>query len=178
MEDSTLDKVSFHVIELNSLLEQQITKLELVRPALEKTVVLDGKHDRVVIEPEDVKWEEVLRLFFRADISSQKLIGIYQIDESDSSGIHIQNYVKKPDEKGNITNLSILKYPEDSLKIHAHEIMRNPISLSDLEMAICFRMTETNDMLLSNYQIRGFQKMILKDTVFYTISGKLIFDAE
>ena len=178
MEDSTPDKASFHVFELNSLLEEQITKLELVKPALKKTVVLDGNPDRIVIEPGDVKWEEILRLFFRADISSPELIGIYQIDESDSSGIHIQNYVKKPDEKGDITDFTILKYPEGSLEIHAHEIMENPISLSNLKMTLCFRMTESNDLLLSDYQIRGFQKMILKDTVFYTISGKLIFNTD
>ena len=175
-EDSFSIQELNYAFDVSGLLDEQILLLEEIKPALEKIVVIDNQKEKIILESGDVNWEESLNIFTKADINSPKMMGLYTCSESDSAGYHSRNYTLKPNEISSIKHLIIIDYPNGDMEISAVERIKNPISLSLIHMRMHYIKNATSEFMLDSYAAEGFQKIITRDTLFFAVYGKVIYN--
>ncbi len=171
MEDNSSKGNSHAMYNITGLLEDQIQKLSQISANLMKTVSIDGIEESVEIPGIEVDWEETLKIFNGIDISSPGLVGVYNIQEYDSGLTHIYRYLKKPDEQGKVEFLRIEEYPEGDISISAGEVLDNPIYKSRSFTNINLINTGRFGLLIHRFQLEGYQKIISRDTMHYSIVG-------
>ena len=171
MEDNLSDRDSPEVFSITELLDGQISKLSRSKPGLMKNASIDGIEENVEIQGKEVDWEEILKSFYELDISSPRLAQMYDIQEYDSGSVHILQYRRKPGEKSKIELLRIDEYINGSLKISANESSSNPIYHSRSITNIEFARDDDQGLLIQRFQLKGYQKIISRDTVHYSVVG-------
>lgn len=169
MEDTSSERRDQTVYDITSLLETQIVKLDDLRPALTKSVTIDGVEETVVIPGVKVDWKEMLDIFSEIDISSSKLAGAYSIQEYDSGMVHVRNHFIKPGEKGRVHFLRIEEHEDGEINLSAREVLENPIFYSRSNSNILLTKTVKHGLLMRKYEFESCQKMIARDTVRYRI---------
>jgi hypothetical protein len=160
------DKKYFDLIQFT---DNQVHELYMQKLQVKKKIFLDGETDQITLDT--LNWEKELALFKEADINSPSLRDSYEIDEDKSR--HTLTYTAKEsklkvkeiklvfDEQSQMNKVSIKQvkifFSEDN---QLYEIQR------DLSM-------ELKNNLLSAYSIKGFQKVILKDSLIYDINATI-----
>lgn len=160
------DKKYFDLIQFT---DNQVHELYMQKLQVKKKIFLDGETDQITSDT--LNWEKELALFREADINSPSLRDSYEIDEDKLN--HTITYTAKEsklkvkeiklvfDEQSQMNKVSIKQvkifFSEDN---QLYEIQR------DLSM-------ELKNNLLSAYSIKGFQKVILKDSLIYEITATL-----
>lgn len=152
--------------DLASFVQKQIDLLSNQPLLIEKKIYLDGKQQEISID--SINWTKELALFKEADINLPSLSGSYAIKEDKQE--HIVSYLAKEDKlrvremqivfgEGSIENINVkevkIVYAENN---QLYEISRK------MNMKI-------KDGKLYAYAIQGFQKVVLKDSTIYEISG-------
>ncbi|MFC2124432.1 hypothetical protein ACFLU5_06440 [Bacteroidota bacterium] len=173
MEDNSSPGDSRAVFSITNLLNEQIGKLSLTKPDLVKTVSIDGVDEKNDITGSEVDWEEILKIFYEIEISSPRMAGIYNLQEYDSGIVHVSQYVRKPGEKAKVEFLRIEEYPDGSMNISSKVVQNNPIYSSSSYAKILLVNTERSGLLIQRFQLEGYQKIIARDSVQYTIDGVL-----
>ena len=171
METNLPDRDSTTVFNISELLDGQIKKLSQSKYGLMKTVSIDGVEEKIEIPGNEVNWEEALKSFYELDISSPRLSLMYDFREYDSASVHIRQYQRNRGEKNKVVLLRIEKYPNRSLRISASESSSNPISHSRSYTTIRFAQDDDQELLIRQFQLEGYQKIISRDTVYYSIVG-------
>ncbi len=160
------DKKYFDLVQFT---DNQVHELYMQKPQVKKKIFLDGQTDQITSDT--LNWEKELALFREADINSPSLRDSYEISEDKIR--HTLTYTAKEsklkvkeiklvfDEQSHTNSVSVRQvkifFSEDN---QLYEIQR------DLSM-------ELKNNLLSAYSIKGFQKVILKDSLIYEISATL-----
>lgn len=158
------DKKYFDLIQF---VNAQVNELNARKPQVKKKIFLGSETDEILSDT--LNWEKELALFREADINSPSFRDSYEIDEDKLS--HSITYTAKEsrlkvkeitiifDENSQIDKISVKQikifFLEDN---QLYELQR------DLVM-------ELKNNLLSAYTIKGFQKVILKDSLIYQIEA-------
>jgi len=160
------DKKYFDLVQF---VNTQINELNAQKPQIRKKVLLGGEIDEIVSDT--LNWEKELALFKEADINSPSLRDSYDIEEDKAR--HSITYIAKEsklkvkeikitfDKQSQVGSVSIKQ-----IKIFFSEDNRLYELQRDLVM-------ELKNNLLSAYSIKGFQKVILKDSLIYEINATL-----
>lgn len=147
--------------DLAGLIGQQVAQLGQLPAKATKSTQMNGKIDRRTGLM--VNWEQELALFAKADLNKPVLREAYTIQKT-ATGI---TYTAK--ESGLVVEylrISGLGAVPDSVAIRYHE--KNTLYLTQREMYLTF----ANEQLRS-YRIKGYQQMVLSDTVHYAVEGQV-----
>lgn len=160
---------------LDSLLHQQQSKLVSKNATLNKIVFASQDSALTSFVPDSLGWANEFQIIEELDINKPALVGRYSISK----------------EKDKNSNLEILRYQamDNSLEVEYFELYYLK-ELSDLKL-IKAESSESNnifkssksieieldhingDLLLKSYSVKGYQKMILQDSVNFIIQGKI-----
>lgn len=161
--------------DVKGFLDQQTAQLSQRQPAVEKQVRLrDGAVETTRVTQTD--WSKELQIFYQADINKPALRGAY----SESVGAPYSNptgrgqyaYTRKPGVDALVESLTINTLggtPKDHLEnLTAVVKQDNPLFYSEKKLQL-----RTRNGLLSEYQVTGIQKLVLFDTVRYSVRTRV-----
>ena len=162
----------------DSLVNAQVTILSKAQASLTKHAFIDGKEDETTFLPDSAVWENELDIFRQLAVSERPAYrDAYRIED----GV---NDVK--------SNLTIRSYqaqrpmPVQELKFYYHDQFQRlkKIEAAYREQNTLFTTSRKLEMnfeeingqsVLSSYGITGIQKMVMTDSVKFSIQAKVIF---
>ncbi|MFT7032385.1 MAG: hypothetical protein ACJA2S_000884 [Cyclobacteriaceae bacterium] len=151
-------------LKLDSLLKSNVVKLKGRK--MIKEVLLDGKKETMNFIADSALLAGDFELFADIDISKPTFFGEYDIDQSDRTETYNRKGKKGP-------QWVVLKRGSSStrMQIEAEYIETNLLydSRRDYKLIIDQR---TNEIL--EYQFSGYQKLVFKDTVFFSVTGEFL----
>lgn len=173
---SDRQQVDLKYFDSKSFLDNQAGVLALENRDLSKRLSIDGKEEIMTLQSskDTAFWEDEFRLFQDLDINKPVLRDAYTITKGSTGdrGSYLQYELKDPNQFG----VQQLKVEFDSLdgiitwEAQAHEknVLYSTRRWARMELV---RTAEGN--LLKNYQVNGYHKLVLKDTVYYEVSGEI-----
>ncbi|WP_400192922.1 hypothetical protein [Hymenobacter sp. B81] len=152
------------------LLDAQIKQLQAQRLGLEKAVVLrDGQTETRQLR--QVNWANELELFYQADINKPALRGAYkQTSAADSTGLTRQTFRRRPNVEHPVLELSVLRAGATVRELQARISQDNALFFSGKQLALRFG----PDGLLTDYQVRGSQKLVVFDSTRYAARARVL----
>ncbi|MEO9475501.1 MAG: hypothetical protein ABJG41_08200 [Cyclobacteriaceae bacterium] len=147
--------------DLEGRMNQQVAKLTAENAGLKKTIIVGEEKETKTFDPDSLGWAEHLDILVDFTPADPAFVGAFDVKEVDGKTL----YAVKPG----------LKVPLKSFEVgvvgkgeNISAVLKNDKSVfSDYKkMTLRFR-----DDRLAFFKVEGFQKMMLKDTVFYTIEG-------
>lgn len=146
--------------DLESVFNTQINVLSSNK--LEKEVWLDGKSESKTLDMDTTLWKKELSFLKEINPNTPEYVGAFEKTETDSA-IHL---ILKSNEKGELKRVSYSMEGKNYSNIKA-------IIHEDKEVYSHHREFKINleNGLLKNYEITGYQKIVLKDTIQFRIIG-------
>jgi len=173
-QNQTYDKRYF---DFDSLINVQVNLLAKAKPTLTKIVMLDGKTDQSSHAVDSALLAQELDVFHQLDLINKPLYtNAYQIldEERDTrSNLTIRRYqAKAPSPIAFVT----FYYHADFKQIKKIEsVYQETNSLYSTERHLQLNFDDTTGvMLLSSYKLMGSQKMILSDSVQFSIEASFL----
>jgi hypothetical protein len=151
---------------IDSLIKAQVEALNNVKMMLEKTVEMDGQSEIQLISADSVNWLEELQLFISLDLNKPRYLGAINV-EKDQNGV---SYTPRSGEKIPVQLLRIEMENEQLVWIKG--IYLDDDAKSVYTTGRQFKLLFVNN-LIKSYEIRGYQKMALNDTVRFRIQGTI-----
>lgn len=163
--------------DFDSLINIQVRSLMQAEVSLSKTVVLDGKGDQSTIKIDSAKIANELDVFRQLDVINKPLYrDAYEIidGEKDSrSNLLIRKYKSKKPAPVPFVNFY---YAHDFLhlkKIESYYVEDNALYSAKRMLQLEFD-NASGKLLLNRYVVTGTQKMILTDSVKFSVEGSFI----
>lgn len=148
--------------DVDSLVNRQVKTFDRIQPTLEKSAKIDDRSERQTLRYDSSGWARELTFFRQLNINEPSLVGGYTIDSTDN----VVTYTPDEDLSTRVRTLSI-HYSDHRLeKITGLIFEENEIYATEKDIEVNFE-----DGLISKYRLRGFQKIILKDTARFEIEG-------
>ncbi|ELR69778.1 hypothetical protein C900_04625 [Fulvivirga imtechensis AK7] len=168
-------KVSYYY-DTDSLLQQQKNILQQRHASILKTATIQGNKEKSTIKPDgSVSWDQEFQIFEKININKPVLRGVYDVKEYDDirSNLKVKEYhTSEKDAEVLFLKIYYLNKPANLRKIEAKYVENNPIYRSQRHLEFLFD-DHTGAPLLHQYTVRGSQKMIFKDSVLFTVTGKI-----
>lgn len=160
--------------DLRGFMQQQITTLNKIRPKVKKQVVNNGK--TASKEVTIANWEKELRMFTNADLNKAALIGTYDIQNSTSK---VGNPLVKYTAKENSNAVQEMTIELDDSKKQAKSIAirvgsDNLLFSSGTQLKLTCKKTSNNQYQITSYEIKGFQKIVMRDKRPYQIRAEIL----
>ena len=133
--------------------------------SLEKSVTLDAKQETIRFEMDTIKWKKELSFFQEMNPNQPEYVGAFHKREEENT----TTLSLKEGEKG-ILKLLLFTEDEDSyssITATIHEDKDVYVHHREVEVKL-------NNGLIQSFVINGYQKMMLKDTVWFGIEGKVL----
>jgi hypothetical protein len=171
-ENQKYDKSYF---DFDSLVQTQVHKIALTRASVIKKTFLNGKRDSTLIAPDTTQWKRELDAFQQLDVINKPLFkGSYQANdqEDDHSNLLVRSYSTKL--KSPVPAVKFF-YQDGYKKLRRIESIFNEANvLYSTSRKLTLEFEEQDGLaMISRYSVQGFQKMILSDSVKFSIEGKL-----
>jgi hypothetical protein len=149
-------------IDLDSILKRNIKNLQ--NRKLNKEVLLDGRKEEMNFISDTILLAGDFGLFEDINIGRPTFIGEYDIGEQDGVEIYNRKGKKGPQEL-------ILKKGKNNelIQIEAKQLESNMLYNSRLNYLLKF---DSSTAEITEYKFFGYQKLIFKDTVFFSVFGK------
>lgn len=149
--------------DLEQVFNDQVKKLDTA--SLKKSVWLDGKEENKTLVMDTVLWKKELSFLKEINPNTPEYVGAFEKSENE---IRTQLTLMST-EKG---KLKVLSYALEginysTIKATIHE--EKEVYSHHREIDVQFE-----NGLLTSYQISGFQKIVLKDTIEFRIRGQVI----
>lgn len=162
----------------DSLVTSQVKVLSLAKASISKQASIDGNQDETTFTPDSTLWESELDIF--------RQLGIYE-RPAYNDAYEMKDGI--PDEKSNLTVRSyhsLKSIPIRDLKFYYHDqfhhlkkieaTYQEKNTLYTTWRSLQMEFDEVNGKsVLSSYTITGVQKMVLSDSVKFSIHSKVIF---
>lgn len=160
---------------VDQLVDEQIGLFLLQQSALDKLAIINNDSAQVALTPDSLAWNNEFQIIKAMDINKPALIGQYKVEQRDDPN----------------SNLTILSYQarNKNLKIESLEIYylnsidnikyieiegRQTNSIFELFKKVNLTFDKTNDkLMLEEYTVEGYQKMLLQDQVKFYIKGQI-----
>lgn len=155
--------------DLKGFIENQIIQLNDKKPEINKAARLGEKSE--VAKTTLVDWKKELELFIQADLNKPSYRQSYEIMQQDPT--HYEYQLK--------TNADL---PVRYLKIETDSVLKQPLYIEalihtknkiyDSEKKIVMRLEKKDNLLqVDNYEVDGYQKLILMDKKTFSIRAKI-----
>ena len=159
--------------DLAGLIQQQVQSLSVITPRVYKQAVIDSQQEEQ--ELDTVNWEKELNIFSKADINKPRLLSQYQTTTyTNDAGNKVTKHQNVEENVSGVIKMEIVENPASQklLSIYIETREYNTLFTSEVEMEMNFEEKE-NEPRLTSYSINGFEKVILKDTMHYSIKVKI-----
>jgi len=159
---------------VNELLDQQIALLSNSKTVVNKEANIDSLQEQSTFVPDSLGWANELEVFRYLEVINKPIYqGLYeQVDQKDE---HSNLKVRVLKAKADVPVREFKIYYQDTFdhlkKIEAEIEEKNSLYYSSRKLSLQF-----DDMLLSKYRISGVQKMIMRDSVRYSIESKVLIN--
>lgn len=149
---------------LDSLLDAEVAYLTAQRAALQKQVVMDDQQEHQSLRPDSSQWNDEFVIIRDFSLNKPHYVGAYKQTAQDNTVLlELKDDIDAP------VKSFLLAYEDKNLKqIKATYFEDKTIYQHKRLLTLDF----VNNRLKA-YTIKGFQKMVLKDTITYSISGKV-----
>ncbi len=163
--------------DFDSLINTQIASLVKTNTSLSKTVSLDGKSDQSTMKTDSALLAHELDVFRQLDVINKPLYrGAYEISdgEKDSrSNLLVRRYKSKNSSPVPFVNFYYQSDFHHLKKIESYYVENNTLYLTKRNLQLEFDDT-SGTLLLNRYELTGTQKMILSDSVKFSIAGSFL----
>lgn len=165
---------SLKYYDLNGLIDQQLVWLIELNPKIQKTAVLNGIPESSSMHLDSVQWARELKIFRDADLNKSRLRQEYRIVEDLSeptSNLKIRLYEAINKEMMEVEYLKIFYVEEedDLRKLEASVREKNALFSSKKMLYMTFEDNGNGSIKIIHFKIEGHQKMILMDTVKFSL---------
>lgn len=166
-----------HYYPVDSLLNSQITLLTNAKAQLTKKAFINGKEEvKTYVPKSDTAWRHELDIFMQLnDINKPSNTGKYKLESSvKDTNSNLLIYSLMTAEKLPVTSYKVyyLKSRSNIRKIEAHYYEENALLNSSRTLTLEFQDIH-NKIVLTSYSIAGGQKMLLADSVTFTVNGSI-----
>ncbi len=161
--------------DLDSLVGAQITLLVAEQAALTKNAMLNGDKDSTQLIPDSLGWSQELNLVRAANFNKPVLWGLYEVETSRNEPGHNLSVRTYTGPEGAATPWLKLYYLDDLehlKKIEGINIHNNELLKSTRSFEVDFE-DFGGKPRITQYQIKGAQKMIMQDSVNFIINGHI-----
>jgi len=164
--------------DLNGLIDQQLVWLIEFNPKIQKTAVLNGISESSSMRLDSVQWARELKIFRDADLNKSRLRQEYRVVEDLSeptSNLKIRLYEAINKEIMEVEYLKIFYVEKevDLRKLEASVREKNSLFSSRKTLYMTFEDDGNGSIKINHFKIEGQQKMILMDTVKFSLEVTL-----
>jgi len=156
-------KIDSPYFDLPQLVEKQLSMLTASPAALRKKLEVNKKIEEIDLTTVD--WEQELKLFEEANINKPVLRGAYAVTEEKIDGLEQTSY-KSKEQDNKVQHLLVKKKAGQVVSVNVLWKDTNPIYVTQKQMTM-----ELEEGKLSSYQIKGYQKMVADDTLFFKLDA-------
>ena len=158
--------------DFDSLVEAQVAELAKAHPTINKKSVINGKADDSSFVPDRVNIANELDVFRQLDLINKPLYkSMYEIRDGEKdikSNLLVRTYLAKIPSPVPFVKFYYQPSPLILKKIESVFQEHNP--LFDTRRTLMLAFDDSNGaVLISGYQLHGTQKMILNDTVHFSV---------
>jgi hypothetical protein len=158
--------------DFDSLVQAQVAELVKARSTIKKKSVINGKADDSSYVPDSVKIANELDVFRQLDLINKPLYkSMYEIRDGEKdikSNLLVRTYLAKIPSPVPFVKFYYQPSPPILKKIESVFQEHNP--LLDTRRTLMLAFDDGNgSVLISGYQMSGTQKMILNDTVHFSV---------
>lgn len=162
--------------DLKGVIEEQVVLLDRLNPEVLVSARIDDSTETKTIQKDSSAWAEALKLYSDADLNKPVLRDQYTVQDSvlQDQNLQAKVYHAKNKEEVEIPYMKVI-FKDTTANLHSVEATfreENPLYTTYRNMALHFENTEGN-LRLVQYETKGTQKMIFKDSVVYATTGTL-----
>jgi len=163
--------------DFDSLVNNQVQQMAWAKVSLRKKIFLNGKQDSAIFLPDTTQWKHELDAFQQLDLINKPLFkGNYEASDQqdDHSNLVVRALTTKM--KSPVPEVKFF-YQDGQKKLKRIESVFNESNvLYSTSRKLTLEFEEQQGVaLISKYRVQGFQKMILSDSVAFSIDGKLLY---
>ena len=157
---------------IDSLINSQLVILNSTKPSITKVATIDSANDESTFTPDSAQWVNELAVYRHLDVINKPIyVDAYRVAEEQDANSNLK--VRAFNALKNVPLKSLRIYYQDTAdkvrKIEASLDEQNSLYYTSRKFSI-----ELDDqMTLSRFSIQGTQKMILRDSVKFSISTKV-----
>ncbi len=160
--------------DLNGLIDGQLLWLRESNPKIKKTAILNGIPESSSMRLDSAQWARELKIFRDADLNKPRLSQEYKVVEDLSeptSNLKIRLYEAINKKMMTVEYLKIfyVEKEDDLRKLEASVKEKNSLFSSKKMLFMTFEDDENGSIKITHYKIEGQQKMILMDTVRFSL---------
>lgn len=158
--------------DVKGYLDAQVTRLNQLQPTVEKQVQLrDGRTETTRVAKTD--WTKELQIFYQADINKPALRGQYAPDVAPKviNGVTRDTYALRSGNDAPVKRLTVESAwkPSTTEQLTATIQQDNPLFYSEKKLRLAVRNGQ-----LTEYEVRGVQKLVFFDTVRYSVRTQVV----
>src|SRR6185369_12552500 len=163
--------------DFDSLVNNQVQQIASAKARVIKKTFLNGKNDSTILLPDTTHWKHELDAFQQLDVINKPLFkGNYQAinQEDDHSNLLVRSFTTKM--KSPVPEVKFF-YQDGFKKLKKIESVFNESNvLYSTSRKLTLEFEEQQGIaMIKRYRVQGFQKMILSDSVAFSIEGKLLY---
>jgi hypothetical protein len=150
--------------DVQRFLDAQVTRLSQQQPPVEKQVKLrDGRPETTRVAK--TEWSKELQVFYQANINKPALRGAYTVVPV----VDGRRYQRTPGLDAPVTQLTVTGTGQTPDVLTAIIKQDNPLFYSEKRLRL-----RTHNGLLTEYEVVGVQKLIMFDTVRYSVRTRVV----
>lgn len=171
-EKATLETHMYFGVK--ELLQEQVFLLDSLQPVLVKTAILEDTVETVSFNPDSAGWARELEIFQELDLNKASLRNKYDVDTIDEGDQKVVTFRSRNEVETGVDLLKVVMKNDKPELIVGNFRSESLLYTSERDFAIRFSSFDSLQALES-YRVAGMQKMIWKDSVFFEIEGKTLF---
>jgi hypothetical protein len=170
--DRTSQKYDKAYFDFDSLINAQVIELRKAKSEINKNSTINGKHDNSSFVPDSTKLANELDVFRQLDLINKPLYrksyDVKDWEKDTKSNLFIRTYTATTPSPVPYVKFYYQTSPREIKKIES--IFQEKNSLYDTRRNLTLLFDDSSGVfLLTGYQIMGSQKMILSDTVNFSV---------
>lgn len=137
----------------------------------EKRALIDGKEETATVDFDSLEWTKELSMFINMDINKTALVGAYEMQSTPTSDGNLIRYSKKPGSDAGVQWIELMQNAKGQV-VSFSGFFREENALYETQRELHADFAVSDGMpVMVTYSISGYQKILLKDTVTYTVSA-------
>ncbi len=156
--------------DVRGLLDAQVRQLAARQPGVEKQVSLRNSAPETVRVPQ-VKWADELQIFYQADINKAALRGAYTVDSASLPGGAVRRsyHLLPGHDNAPVLRLDVTSAAGQPQQIQATLRQDNTLFFGQKDLQLTLHNGQ-----LSQYSVKGVQKLVLFDTLRYHTAARVL----